>query len=113
MAIAEKLSAEPPKERYDRIVMDEKIENREQHLKHLQGLVKRTVVLDEQADQLFARFQAAPVGRRKKFLDQLKAVERKIEAVFPQFFFKPKIIDDIIAVARNVHGKFDITLRRS
>ncbi len=100
MAIAEKLLADPPKERYDRIVVDDKIESREQHLDHLRGLLKRTAALDAQADQLYARWEATPVGHRKSLFGRLQKVERKIQAAFPKFFFKPRVHDEIIAVAR-------------
>ena len=112
MAVTEKLLADPPKERYDRIVVDDKIESREQHLNHLRGLLKRTAALDAQADQLYARWEATPVGHRKRLFSRLQKVDRKLQASFPKFFFKPRVLDEIIAVARNVHGKFDIALRR-
>ena len=33
IALAEKLVSEPPKERFDRVILDKKIDNRETHLK--------------------------------------------------------------------------------
>ena len=38
IAIAEKLLSEPPKERFDRVILDKKIANREGHLRDLLGL---------------------------------------------------------------------------
>ncbi len=52
-AIAEKLLADPPRERFDRIVVDKKVATREGHLKDLRGLVKKIRALDAQADELF------------------------------------------------------------
>ena len=40
IALAEKLISEPPKERFDRVIVDKKIEGRENHLKELRKLVK-------------------------------------------------------------------------
>src|SRR5215472_4511516 len=40
IALAEKLVADPPKERFDRVILDKKIEGREKHLKALRKLVK-------------------------------------------------------------------------
>ena|SRR5260370_487230 len=34
------------------------------------------------------------------------------KAAFAKFLYKPKVLDDIIAVARNVHAKFEASLRR-
>ena len=41
IAIAEKLLSEPPKERFDRVVLDKKVANREGHLKDLRNLIKK------------------------------------------------------------------------
>ena len=41
IAIAEKLLSEPPKERFDRVIVDKKIANREGHLKDLRALIKK------------------------------------------------------------------------
>jgi RNA polymerase primary sigma factor len=40
IALAEKLISEPPKERFDRVIIDKKLEVREGHLKELRQLVK-------------------------------------------------------------------------
>jgi DNA-directed RNA polymerase sigma subunit (sigma70/sigma32) len=58
-AIAEKLLAEPPKERFDRIVVDHKVATRERHLKDLRGLVKEIRALDAQVGELYTRLQKA------------------------------------------------------
>ena len=50
-AIAEKLLAEPPKERFDRVVVDKTVATREGHLKDLRPLVEKIRALDAQAGQ--------------------------------------------------------------
>src|SRR6185295_14383269 len=39
IALAEKLASEPPKERFDRVVVDKKVENRDAHLRALRKLI--------------------------------------------------------------------------
>src|SRR6266403_5330973 len=46
IAIAEKLLSEPPKERFDRVVVDKKVANREGHLRDLRALIKKVRTLD-------------------------------------------------------------------
>jgi len=46
IAIAEKLLSEPPKERFDRVVVDKKVANREGHLRDLRLLIKKVRGLD-------------------------------------------------------------------
>jgi RNA polymerase primary sigma factor len=111
-AIAEKLLAQPPKERYDRIVMDNEGASREQHLKNLRRLVKRMAALDAQADELYTRWQAAPAGQPERLFGRLRRVERKLQAIFPKFSYKPRVLEDIIVVAGNVQAKFEAGLRR-
>jgi RNA polymerase primary sigma factor len=111
-AIAEKLLSEPPKERYDRIVIDNEAVNREQHLKNLRALVRRMAALDAEADELYIRWQAAPAEQSEMLFGQFQKVECKLQAAFPKFHFKPKVLDDITAVAGNVHAKFEAGLRR-
>ncbi|MEY2428693.1 MAG: polymerase primary sigma factor, partial [Verrucomicrobiota bacterium] len=50
IALAEKLIASPPKERFDRVIVDKLVDNRERHLKDLRRLLKRIRPLDQQID---------------------------------------------------------------
>jgi RNA polymerase primary sigma factor len=112
IAIAEKLLLEPPRERFDRIVVD-KITSREGHLKGLRRLVKKSQALDAQADDHYARCRhGASSNRREKFFANLQKLEKKLQVLFPKFFYKQKAIEDMILVAGNVHVKFQTGLRR-
>ena len=50
IALAEKLISEPPKERFDRVIVDKKIETRDEHLKALRKLVKEVRAIDKEVD---------------------------------------------------------------
>src|SRR5258708_21199652 len=50
IAIAEKLLSEPPKERFDRVVVDKKVANRKRHLKDVRMLIKKLRALDATPD---------------------------------------------------------------
>jgi RNA polymerase primary sigma factor len=60
IALAEKLISEPPKERFDRVILDKKIEGRENHLKSLRKLVKDVRAVDQTVDDKYAEWQNAP-----------------------------------------------------
>ncbi len=112
-AIAEKLLADPPRERFDRIVVDNKIATREGHLKDLRALVKKIRVLDAQLDDRYSRLRAAASpAQRTRLLHECEKLDKKLQATFPKFFFKQKVLEDMIAVASNVHEKFRVSLRR-
>ena len=107
IATAEKLLSEPPKERFDRIVVDKKVATREGHLKHLRSLVSKIRALDSQVDEKYAAWQKAASERgRAKFSAEFQKLDKKLQSAFPKFFYKPKVLEDMILVAGNVHEKF-------
>jgi RNA polymerase primary sigma factor len=112
IAIAEKLLSEPPKERFDRVVVDKKVANREGHLRDLRQLIKKVRVLDAQVDEKYMGCQKlATVGRREKARVALHKLDKKLQDTFPKFFYKQKVLEDMIVVAGNVHEKFKASLR--
>src|SRR5438876_1195016 len=59
IALAEKLISEPPKERFDRVIIDKMVDGREKHLKQLRKLVKNVRELDRQVDLRYSEWQRA------------------------------------------------------
>src|SRR5205814_1251816 len=57
IALAEKLLAVPPKERFDRVIVDRLTDAREGHLKRLRSMVKTVRLLDDQVDEAFLSSQ--------------------------------------------------------
>jgi RNA polymerase primary sigma factor len=111
--LAEKLLADPPKERFDRIVVDKKVTSRESHLHELRGLLKKIRALDALVDQQYVRWQhASTPAQREKLFAEFKKLEHKLQATFPKFFYKQKVLEDMIVVAGNVQEKFHAGLKR-
>ena len=112
IAIAEKLLAEPPKERFDRVVVDKKVANREAHLRELRSLIKKVRTLDEKVDDHYSALQkAGSQSRREKYLADFRKLDKKLQDIFPKFFYKQKVLEDMIVVAGNVHEKCKASLR--
>ena len=63
IAIAEKILSEPPKERFDRVIVDKKIANREGHLKDLRKLIKKVHAMDQKVDEKYFAWQKAAAKR--------------------------------------------------
>lgn len=113
IAIAEKLLLEPPRERFDRIVVDNKINSREGHLKDLRRLVMRTQALDAQADDHYRRWRkGAGSNHCERLFASFQKLDKKLQALFPKFSYKQKAIEDMILIAGNIHVKFQTGLRR-
>ena len=112
-AIARKLLADPPQERFDRIVVDAKIASREEHLAHLPGLVKKLEALDAEVDAEYVAWRtSSPSAHRDELQVARQKLEKKLEAMFPKFFFKQRVLEDMILVAGNTERKFQAVLRR-
>ena len=106
IALAEKLISEPPKERFDRVIVDKKIDSREQHLKVLRRLVKDVRAVDHKVDEKYmshlkAKNQAARTRAEKAFNQN----DTKLQKSFPKFFYKQKVIEEMSVVAENVNEK--------
>jgi RNA polymerase primary sigma factor len=112
IALAEKLITEPPKERFDRVILDAELPSRDSHLRTLRRLVKRVRALDSSVDDKFAAWQSArSKAGRARLLARLQKLDQKLQQTFVRFCFKPKVIDEMILVAENVHDKMQTSLR--
>ncbi len=113
IAIAEKLLSEPPKERFDRVVVDKKVANREGHLRDLRALIKKVRALDGKVDEKYLAWQkAANLKLKQRQALAGKKLDKKLQDSFPKFFYKQKVLEDMIVVAGNVHEKLQASLRR-
>ena len=112
VAIAEKLLSDPPKERFDRVIVDKKIANREGHLKDLRKLIKKVQAMDRHVDEKYFAWQKAQQkGRREKLEKELKKAGAKLQETFAKFYYKQKVVEEMIVVAGNIHDKFQSSHR--
>ncbi|HUR44617.1 MAG TPA: sigma-70 family RNA polymerase sigma factor [Candidatus Saccharimonadales bacterium] len=113
VTLAEKLLCKPAKERFDRVVVESKIENREDHLKEIQSLVKQMHPLDMQVEQEFCKWRQAPSAKLKE--KAWKAFQKKdaqLRGMFSRFCFIPKVVEEISGVVENVHDRVQSCLTR-
>ena len=112
IALAEKLISEPPKERFDRVIIDKKIEGRENHLHVLRKLVKEVRVIDQRVDDIYAEQQnSPPKAKRDKLAHQFKRLDDRLQKTFSKFYYKQKVIEEMALVADNIHDKINASLR--
>jgi RNA polymerase primary sigma factor len=112
VALAEKLLADPPRERFDRVVLDNKIDSRDAHLRTLRHVLARVRKLDQDVDRDYtawrdARFKA----RRQRTSRAFKRANQKLQEAFPKFCFKYKVSEEMALVAENIHDKLQYSLR--
>jgi len=112
IALAEKLISEPPKERFDRVIVDSKIEGRENHLKALRRLVKKVREIDHNVDEAYAAWRKAAEGTKKaKLQAEMLKLDKKLQTTFGQFFFKQKVLEEMAVVSDNIHDKILVSRR--
>ena len=101
IALAEKLISEPPKERFDRVIVDKKIESRDNHLRALRKLVKEIRTIDHAVDEKYAEvIAAATSGKRNKAGSDFKKADVRLQKSFPKFFYKQKVIEEMSQIGR-------------
>jgi len=112
IALAEKLISEPPKERFDRVVLDKKIESRDNHLRALRKLVKDLRIIDQQVDDKYAEWQhCGQKGKREMFFKEFRKLDERLQRTFPKFYYKQKVIEEMALVADNIHDKIQLSLQ--
>ena len=113
LAAADKLLCNPPKERFDRIVADQKVASREAHLRKMRLLVNEVGGLDSRADELYARLQQTrSEEERRRCLGRLARIEAALCPKLAAFCFEQKVVEDMAGIARNVWEQFQKSCAR-
>jgi RNA polymerase primary sigma factor len=108
IALAEKLISDPPKERFDRVVIDKKIPAREAHTRTLRRLIKKCRELDSNLDEGYASLQRTPSRKRQKAVESFEFLNRKLRLLYSRFCFKQKILEEMSQVADNIADKIQL-----
>src|ERR1035438_3390070 len=92
IALAEKLVCEPPKERFDRVILDKKFVNHETHLRALRKLIPPVRAADQKVDEAYARWQNCDSPAKSARLhSHFQKLDRQLQTTFGQFFYKQKV----------------------
>jgi RNA polymerase primary sigma factor len=112
ITLAEKLVADPPRERFDHVILDKKVNNRNAHLRTLRKLIKQVHKMDLEVDLKYTVWQGASVkAQRDSALAAFKRFNQKLQGALPKFCYKQKVIEEMVLVAENIHDKFQCSLR--
>jgi RNA polymerase primary sigma factor len=97
LELAQKLTE--GRERFDRVILDKKIESRERYMKMLPRLCKQVEQLSNSIGQQYGQ-----VGRvaAKKETKQVKTFEKAVaslQRLYPKFYFKQKVTEEFVHLA--------------
>jgi RNA polymerase primary sigma factor len=105
IALAEKLLCDPPKERFDRVVQDNLVENRDKHLLALRRFIRKARELDQALDQICSASQKSGRALNLKAQAAFEQTDLKLRKLLPKFCFKQKTLEEISTVADNIFDK--------
>jgi RNA polymerase primary sigma factor len=112
IALAEKLLAEPPRERFDRVILEKKVDSRDVHLRALRKLVAHVHKIDEEVDQKYTAWrQAHGKAAIRRSLAAFKRADQQLQGTFQKFCYKQKVVEEMVLVAENIHDKLQYSLR--
>jgi RNA polymerase primary sigma factor len=111
VAIAERLLADPPRDRFDRVVLDAIAEDRDGYLKMLRKLVVRVREMDAEADTEFVAWRDAGFESRGEHEAKFHKLHEKLQKQFSKFGFKRMVVEEMALVAENIHEKIQYSLR--
>ncbi len=114
LALAEKLTADPPRERYDRVVVDSLVERRDEHLMILRRLHRDVRRLDAEADKKWRECVRLPATgkRREQALVELKRLGSRLQKSFIRFGFRQRVLEEMCHVADSFNERFLSSLRQ-
>jgi len=88
-------------ERFDRIVIDKKIESRDAYFRSLPKLVESTQKSEAGAKEAWAeQAKARSEPERKRALSKVRRRETSLRATFPKFYFKLKVYEEYLEQLR-------------
>ena len=107
IALGRKLLSVPPKERFDRLIVDSKFGQRAQHLRLLLKLVSRAESLDQQLDAKYEEWRTASDPQKRVALaNQMRKLKARIRLVLPRFGLQRKVVEELAIIARNLFAQF-------
>jgi RNA polymerase primary sigma factor len=102
--LADKLSK--GKERFDRVILDKKIESRERYMKGLPKLCDQLKQLHQENDDIFRQLMTKNPRGRKKLEEDFQKNLQTLHRLYTRFYFKQKVIEDFCEQVNDYMQKF-------
>jgi RNA polymerase primary sigma factor len=82
------------KERFDRVILDKKIESRERYMKGLQKLCDQLKQLHEENDNIFRQLAGKTPRGKKKLEENFEKNLGSMHRIYIRFYYKQKVVED-------------------
>ncbi|HSI85516.1 MAG: RNA polymerase sigma factor RpoD [Candidatus Methylacidiphilales bacterium] len=102
---------EQSRERFDRVVQDKKIENREKYIASLKTLMRSVETANSKVDGAYAKVLKARGDKaaRDKAEKEFLKLDGALQKLFPRFYYKQKVTEEFVLVVNNHYENLDIT----
>jgi len=95
--LAEKLTE--GRERFDRVILDKKIESRERYMKMLPRLCRQVEKLSKSIGQQYEQFSRNSSKKQTKKLKTFQRAVALLQNYYPKFYFKQKVTEEFVHLA--------------
>src|SRR5260370_11459588 len=87
------------RERFDRVILDKKIESRERYMKILPRLCRQVEKLNGTITQRYAQITSNSSKRDTKRLRAFQRTLNSLQRLYPKFYFKQKVTEEFVHLA--------------
>jgi RNA polymerase primary sigma factor len=91
------------KERFDRVILDKKIESRERYMKKLPHLCKQVERLSASISEQYCQLSRNSSPKRSNKLKSLQRAIASLQRVYPSFYFKQKVTEEFAHLADDAY----------
>ncbi|KAB2637691.1 MAG: RNA polymerase subunit sigma, partial [Verrucomicrobia bacterium] len=94
------------KERFDRVILDKKIESRERYMKGLPKLCEHLKQLHQENDEYFRQLSSKAPRGKKKLEEEFEKNNQTLNRHYTRFYYKQKVIEDFCEQVDDYQQKF-------
>jgi len=91
------------RERFDRVILDKKIESRERYMKNLPRLCKQVEQLSGSITRQFCEVARNSSKKRPQKLRALQRMMTSLQRLYPLFYLKQKVTEEFVHLADDAH----------
>jgi RNA polymerase primary sigma factor len=91
------------RERFDRVILDKKIESRERYMKNLPRLCKHVEQLSTSISRQFCEVSRNSLKKRPPKLRALQRMMTSLQRLYPSFYLKQKVTEEFVHLADDAH----------
>ena len=93
------------RERFDRVILDKKIESRERYMKMLPRLCKQVEKLSESISQQYAQLSRNSSKKETRKVKSFQRAVASLQRFYPRFYFKQKVTEEFVHLADEAYGR--------